>query len=285
MDFVIVGTYDHTAYYETRLLLAVLSLGISLYLLATRKDSRHLVVFLSSGLLMGLMEYVLQAQGLRGAGYSFSLFSHPLAASAAPLLQGLLEGGVCGLMALWFADLRSTRAPLREWRNWIVMAVLVLLLSIVTGIKASPQEVTSVQPIFSPTPILIITTIIFFSLLIAWRKDAIAPLANFYAGLLIFAVLNFEPLHLLGARYVGVVTELGATRAGSPWQVLMRVLSYVYDAAGGKIHYLMIPLACGLLTIRERSTDESERLSYQHLQHLANRGWRRKSNPFKRYTE
>ncbi|MFM8396052.1 MAG: hypothetical protein ACKOB4_19200 [Acidobacteriota bacterium] len=282
MDFVIVGTYDHTVYYETRLLLAALSLTISIYLLAARRDGRHLVVFLSSGLLMGVMEYVLQMQGLRGPGYGFSLFGHSVPNGLGPLLQGLLEGGVCGLMALWFADLRSMRAAAREWRLWAAMAVLVLGLSIFTGTLAGTHAITSVQPIFSPTPILIITTIIFFSLLIAWRKDAIAPLANFYAGLLIYALLNFEPLHLFGARYIGVVTELETNRAGSPWQVVMMMLSYVYEAAGGKLHYLMLPMALGLVTIRERSTEESERLSYQHLQNLANRGWRRKSNPFKR---
>ena len=282
MDFVIIGTYDHTAYYETRLLLAVLSLTISIYLLVARRDGRHLVVFLSSGLLMGLMEYLLQAQGLRGPGYGFSLFGHPVPQGLGPLLQGFLEGGVFGLMALWFADLRTTRAAAKEWRLWIVMAILVLALSIFTGVMAGSHAMTSVQPIFSPTPILIITTIIFFSLLIAWHKDAIAPLANFYAGLLIFAVLNFEPLHLFGARYVGVVAELETTRAGAPWQLVMMLLSYVYETAGGKLHYLMIPMALGLITIRERSTEESERLSYQHLQNLANRGWRRKSNPFKR---
>jgi hypothetical protein len=285
MDFVIIGTYDHTAYYETRLLLALLSLTISIYLLAARQDSRHLAVFLSSGLLMGLMEYLLQAQGLRGAGYGFSLFGHQIPAMTGPLLQGLLEGGVCGLMALWFADLRSMRAPLRQWRLWMVMAVLVLCLSIFSGLKASDHAVTSVQPIFSPTLIIIITTIIFFSLLIAWHKDTIAPLANFYGGLLVFALLNFEPLHLSGTRYIGVVTGTETIRAGMPWQWVIMILSYVYEAAGGKLHFLMVPLACGLIRIRERSNEELERLSYQHLQNLANRGWRRKSNPFKRYSE
>lgn len=285
MEFVIIGTYDHTAYYETRLLLAALGLAISVYLIAMRKDSRHLTVFLSSGLLMGLMEYLLQSQGLRGPGYGFSLFGQSPPAGTGPFLQGVLDGGIWGLMALWFADLRTSRARFAQWRLWLVMATLVLGLSIFTGMKAGTQAITSSQPIFSTTPIAIITTIIFLSLLIAWQKDTIGPLANFYAGLLIFSLLNYEPLHIAGARYVGVVSGIETTRAGAPWQYVMMFLTYVYEAAGGKLHFLMVPLACGLIRIRERSILESERLTYQHLQNLANRGWRRKSNPFKRYGE
>ena len=285
MDFVIVGTYDHYAWYETRLILMLAGLVLSLYQLLARRESRYLVIFLSSGLMMGLMEYVLQAGGLRGDDYSFSLFGKELPGSLGPLLQGILEGGICGLMALWFADLRSSRAAMREWLTWGGVALLVAGMSILTGLLTGNQPASSVRPIFAPPPILIITTIIFFSLVVAWRKDALAGLANYYAGLLVFAILSLEPLYLLGASYIGILDGEGTARAGSMWQVSMRALSYIYESAGGRLHYFMIPFAFGLVSVRQRSTEEAARLSYQHLQSLTERGWRKKSKPFQRQSD
>jgi len=158
----------------------------------------------------------------------------------------------------------------------------VLSLAVFTGLLTKTQPVSSVQPIFSPTTILVITTIIFFSLLVAWWKDELSILANFYAGLLIFALLNFEPLQLLGARYVGLIEGAGTVRAGSFWQWTMMTLSYIYESAGGKLHYLMVPVALGLISSKLKSPDDSARLSYQHLQRLTERGWRKKSKPFQR---
>jgi hypothetical protein len=282
MEFVIVGTFDHTGFYETRLILVLSGLLITFYKMRAARESRHLIIFLSSSVLMAGMEYVLQAGGLRGPGYAFSLFGRVVPNVYGPLLQGILEGGVCGLMALWFADLRTSRARLKEWVPYLLFACLVLSLAVFTGLLTKTQPVSSVQPIFSPTTILVITTIIFFSLLVAWWKDELSILANFYAGLLIFALLNFEPLQLLGARYVGLIEGAGTVRAGSFWQWTMMTLSYIYESAGGKLHYLMVPVALGLISSKLKSPDDSARLSYQHLQRLTERGWRKKSKPFQR---
>lgn len=282
MEFVIIGTFDHTAFYETRLILVLAGLLIALYKLKSERESRHLVIFLSSSLLMAGMEYVLQAGGLRGPGYTFSLFGRIIPRGYGPLLQGVLEGGICGLMALWFADLRTSRARVKQWIPYLIFAGMVLTLSAFTGLLTRSNPISSVQPIFSPTPILIITTIIFFSLLVGWWRDELSILANFYAGLLIFALLNFEPLHLLGARYVGLIEGTGTVPAGSFWQWTMTSLSHIYESAGGRLHYLMVPVALGLISSKMKSTDESTRLSYQHLQSLTERGWRKKSKPFQR---
>jgi hypothetical protein len=282
MDFVIIGTYDHTIWYETRLMLMLAGLVLAIYQLTVRRESRHLVIFLSSSLMMGLMEYALQAGGLRGPGYTFSIFGQQIPPAVGPLLQGLLEGGLWGLMALWFADLRSSRAAVSEWGTWVGGAVFVLLLSLLTGWRSGGLPPTSVQPIFSSLPILVITSIIFFSLVVAWRKDALAVLANYYGGLLVFALLSLGPLHLFGARYVGVVEGLAAVRAGASWQIPMMLLSYIYESAGGKLHYFMIPFAFGLVSLRQKSAEEAARVSYQHLQSLTERGWRKKSKPFQR---
>ncbi len=282
MDFVIIGTYDHTTWYETRLVLMMAGLILAFYQLTVRRESRHLVIFLSSGLMMGLMEYALQAGGLRGPGYSFSLFGQTIPAAVGPLVQGVLEGGLWGLMALWFADLRSSRAAASEWGPWVGGAVCVLLLSFLTGWRAGGLTPTSVQPLFSSLPILVITSIIFFSLVVAWRKDALAVLANYYGGLLVFALLSLGPLHLFGARYVGLVEGVTTVRAGANWQLPMMLLSSIYEAAGGKLHYFMIPYAFGLVGLKQRSVEEAARVSYQHLQSLTERGWRKKSKPFQR---
>lgn len=285
MDFVIVGTYDHAAWYETRLILMLAGLALSLYQLLARRESRYLIIFLSSGLMMGIMEYVLQAGGLRGVDYSFSLFGQRIPASFGPLLQGFLEGGICGLLALWFADLRSSRAAKREWLMWGGVILLVTGLSVLTGRLTGSQPPSSIRPMFAPPPILIITTIIFFSLVVAWRKDALAALANYYAGLLVFAVLSLAPLHLLGAAYIGIADGDGVVRAGAAWQTAMMALSYIYESAGGRLHYFMIPFAFGLVAVRQRSTEEAARVSYQHLQSLTERGWRKKSKPFQRQSD
>ncbi len=282
MDFVIVRTFDHTGYYETRLILLLISLSLAIYLWRAKQEKRYLVVFFNSALMMALMEYALQASGLRGPGYSFSLFGLTISRAYGPIIQGLLEGGICGLMALWFADLRAMRAKVKQWLPYLATCGLVAGLAILTGTLSRHRPISSVRPMFSLTPILIVTSIIFFSLLIAWRKDALSVLANYFAGLLVFSLINFEPLHLLGARYVGIQENLQLVPAGSMWQILMMTLSHIYESSGGKLHYFMIPFAFGLVALKEKAAEETARLSYQHLQALTQRGWRKKSKPFQR---
>ena len=282
MNFVTVGTYDQTAYYETRLVLALIGVVVSLFLLVRRRESRHAMIFLSGGLLMAAMEYLLQREGLRGDGYVIAIFGRQVTGISGPLVQGFLDGGMPGLMALWFADLRTSRAAAGRWGLWAGMAALVLGLAALSGRLAAGQVPTSIEPVFSLTPIVLITTMIFFSLLVAWRKDAIVMVANFYAGLLIITLLNTGPLHLFGARYIGVVEGAGVVQAGLVWQIAMTTLNGIFELAGGKIHFLTIPLSLGLVAVSQRRQDEATRLSYQDLQSLTNRGWRRKSKPFRR---
>lgn len=54
------------------------------------------------------------------------------------------------------------------------------------------------------------------------------------------------------------------------------LLSHLYEAAGGRLHYFIIPLALGLVSLKEREDGvKRERYSTQHLQDLAQRGWRK----------
>ena len=213
MDYLIVGTYDQTAYYETRLVLMLTGIILALHQLIRRREPRYLVVFLSSTLLMAATEYLFQREGLRGNGYSISFLSRPVSATYGPLLQGLLDGGVYGMIALWFADLRTSRNLGRSWIQLVTLLITVLSLAVIIGRLSADHVPTSIQPVFAITPIVIITTMIFFSLLVACRRDAVAMVANFYAGLLIVALLNLFPLHLSGARYVGQVVGAETVRA------------------------------------------------------------------------
>jgi hypothetical protein len=138
---------------------------------------------------------------------------------------------------------------------------------------------------FATISIFSVTAVIFASLWISWRKDSLAALANYYGGILVFALLNYEPLHLMGARYIGVESHLpgAAPYAAAPLsaQLLVMLLSHLFEAAGGKLHYFIIPLALGLVRLKEREDGaKRERYSTQHLQDLAQRGWRKKSKPF-----
>ena len=285
MDYLIVGTYDQTAYYETRLVLMLTGIILALHQLIRRREPRYLVVFLSSTLLMAATEYLFQREGLRGHGYSISLLGRPVSATYGPLLQGLLDGGVYGMIALWFADLRTSRNLGRSWIQLVTLLITVLSLAVIIGRLSADHVPTSIQPVFAITPIVIITTMIFFSLLVAWRRDAVATVANFYAGLLIVALLNLFPLHLSGARYVGQVVGAETVRADLTLQAGIGLLVAIFEVAGGKLHFLTIPLSLGLIRIRERAGAEAERLSYQHLQSLTNRGWRKRSKPFKRNSD
>src|SRR5690348_8187876 len=91
--------FDHGGYYETRLIMMLVALGIALYALRRRQDSRYLVMFASGVIFQGLLEFTLQAMGLRGAGYHFSVFGIRMSGVAANLFQGLAEGGIFAVMA------------------------------------------------------------------------------------------------------------------------------------------------------------------------------------------
>lgn len=280
MEFFIVRTIDHAVYFETRLVLLFALLGLAIFQQLSRRENRYLVILLSSVVMTALVEYLFMAVGLRGPGYAISLFGHTLPHLLVPPALGLLDGSTYGVMALWFADLRMSRAGAREWLGYLAFTLLVLGLSVFTGMQTHELPITGARAVFGAFPIAIITTIIFFSLLIAWKREALPFLANFYAGLILFSVVNLEPLHLLGSRYVGQSIDLRIVAAPLKWQVIIMPLSHIYESSGGRLHLLTVALAFGLIRGKRRSVEEAEPLSYQHLQSLTERGWRKRSKPF-----
>jgi len=280
-----IRTFDHAGFYETRLILMAISLVVACYFAYYRPDRRFLLMFVSGAVLQTLTEYGLLFGGLRAGTHTISIFGERIPLLIGPVVQGFTEGGPLAMFAFWFADLRSSHAKVKHWLPLIGLSVVIAALSFAAGSVARNQPITSARPMFATLPIFTVTAIIFVSLFIAWRKDALPGLANYYAGILIFAVLSYEPLHLMGARYIGVMSDLqnGARFAAAPMpaQAAAMLLSHLYEAAGGKLHYFIIPLALGLVSLRERESGvKRERYSTQHLQDLAQRGWRKKSKPF-----
>lgn len=282
MDFWMIRTFDHAGYYETRLILMAISLAVACYFAYYKRDRRFLLMFASGAVLQMIIEYVLQFGGLRSGVHTISIFGARISPFLGPVIQGFTEGSVVAMFAFWFADLRSSHAKLKRWLPLIALGAVVVVLAFAAGSVARHQPITSARPMFASLSVFAVTTVIFVSLFIAWRKDALPSLANYYAGILVFAILNYEPLHLMGARYIGVM-QSGAQFAAAPMpaQAAVMLLSHLYEAAGGRLHYFIIPLALGLVSLKEREDGvKRERYSTQHLQDLAQRGWRKKSKPF-----
>ncbi len=281
MDFWMIRTFDHAGYYETRLILLAINLAIACYFIYYKRDQRFLVMFASGAILQTIIEYALQFGGLRNNFHSISVFGSEMSPYIGPVIQGFTEGSAIAMFAFWFADLRSSKAGIKRWLPLILVGLVIVVLAFVAGSAAQNRPISSARPMFASRSIFAVTGVIFVSLYISWRKDTLSSLANYYAGILVFAFLNYEPLHVMGARYIGVFSDSQYAPAAMPAQAVVMLLSHLFEAAGGKLHYFIIPLALGLVSLREREDGaRRERYSTQHLQDLAQRGWRKKSKPF-----
>ncbi|MDX2034928.1 MAG: hypothetical protein SF339_29905 [Blastocatellia bacterium] len=275
-------TFDQSGYYETRLILMAFSLAIAGYFAYYKRDQRFITMFACGAVLQMVSEYLLQFGGMRGAGYTIAVFGMKLPGLVQPIFKGLTEGGSLGIFAFWFADLRSSRAKLKSAIPFLGLCAVVFALAIVSGSISGHGQITSARQMFSPLSIFAVMAIIFASLWLAWRKDVMASLSNFYGGLLLFTILNYGVLQVMGARYIG--EQVGGQFVAAPTSVrgAMMVLSMVFETAGGKLHFFMIPFALGLIALKEKeeATSKRERYSTQHLQDLSQRGWRKRSKPF-----
>ena len=239
-------TFDHAGYYETRSLLALLALAIALYFWTKRRDTRYLVMFVSGVLFQAFLEWYLQYFGARGAGYGFSVFRAQMSGIPGNLFQGLAEGGIFALMAFWFVDLHTQNPRERNsLRGYLAVCGLIIVLAMVVGILSAGQPITSPRPMASASGLTRIAVTGGASLLLcAFRKNGLRYLGLFYVGLLIYTLITFEPLHVLGARYIGVRGPTGAFEA-SPLsgQLLWMLYSHTVEVAFGKIHYFAVPFA------------------------------------------
>ncbi len=70
----------------------------------------------------------------------------------------------------------------------------------------------------------------------------------YYAGLLLYIVLTFEPMQVLGARFVAVPGANGQfVHAPLLPQIGLMLYSHLFEVAAGKLHYFVVPYVLGLL--------------------------------------
>ena len=268
--------FDQAGYYETRLVLMVISLAVAAYFFYYKQDRRFLLIF-GVGVALNVLGKFGGVVGELNAVAPVKVFGIALSTVPSLICQGLFEGGIVALFAFWYADLRSSGAKTKEWRPFWILCAIVVAMSFVAGLVSRGRQITWSRPVFAPYLVLVVTVIIFFSLMIAWRKDDISSLASYFAGLLLFVFLSYEPLHVMGARFIGEPASPQPVAVTGIAQILVMFLSNIFEGAGGKLHYFMLPYALGWVELREREPGSRERFSTQHLADLAVRGYRKKA--------
>jgi len=248
----LVRTFDQAGYYEARVLVTVVVLAVVLWQWLTRKDRAFLVFFCSGVIFQALMEWLLLVFGLRGADYHLNLFGTDLRGPFAWLLQGLVEGGIFGVMGYWL--IRFVR---EKWSNKIDVAAYALLLLLIgslstaVSLKSRGQPISSARPMFAELPIVILVLQTALVLAITWMKGqrAFHWLGIYYLGTLVYVLIQFEPMHVLEVRYVAERLEDNSFQAVvGARQFWWMLYSYVFEVAGAKIHYFIIPFVLGLVS-------------------------------------
>ena len=246
-------SFDHAGYYETRLILMLVAAGLAYHALRRKQDARYLVMLISGIFFQALMEYVLQVTGLRGPGYHFSVFGVSMSGIGANLFQGFAEGAIFSVMAFWFVDLKTSSKPAAPRAAYLAVLALIVVLACVVGYLSRGQPITSPRPMFGVVAVYwLLYTAGPALVLSAWRHG-LRYLGYFYIGLLIYNVVTFEPLHILGARYIGERSPSGGfVAAPMPAQMLVMFCSHLIEVAAQKTHYFAVPFAIGLIRFRDR---------------------------------
>jgi hypothetical protein len=259
MNYFMVRSIDHAGYYETRLLLMVVGILVAGWR-AVQGDRRYLVLFGSGVFFQALLEELIRLLGLRGPAYRLSVFGVILPPALATLYQGCAEGGILSLMSFWFADLVLS-APKEDqagrWLPYVMMCALILALATFVGWYAGGQPITSPRPMFRSSAILTLDTMIVSTLLLLWlvtgcfgndNGNGFRWLGWYVVGAVIYSVLTFEPLHLLGARYIAVrLPDETYAPAKMPAQAGVMAWAHVVEFAAGKMHYFVVPYLLGLV--------------------------------------
>ena len=132
MDYLMLRNFDQAGYYETRLILMVISLAIAFYFLRYKQDRRFLLIF-GIGVALNVLGKFGGVVGELNAVAPVKVFGIALSATPSLICQGLFEGGIVGLFAFWYADLRSARAKSKDWRPFWGFCAAVVALSFVAG--------------------------------------------------------------------------------------------------------------------------------------------------------
>jgi hypothetical protein len=238
MNYFMTRSFDHAGYYETRLVLMVLCIAIALYFLRTRRDPRYLLMFFNGAFWQASMELTLKLFGLRGAGFSISVFGLDLPPAFTWVFQGLAEGGVLCMMSFWFL-------------YYAGVCALVVLLSCIVGVLALGEELSSQRPMFAPLSVVLTAFVIMISLTIVALKgkSSFRYLSIYFVGCFLFFILKRQPVHLLGARYIAESAADGGFAVASLGKQFWLMLYSHINVTAGKIHYFVIPYALGLLNL------------------------------------
>ena len=252
MNYFMLRSIDHAGYYETRIILMLIGIGVALYFAFRKRDYRYLIMFVSGVVFQAWLEYSLRSMAMRGAGYSLSVFGVTLSPMAAIILQGCAEGGILSLMAFWYLALRTDQdSGSDQWRTYLAVCFIIVLLAGIVGWMARGLPITSPRPMLGTQSIIRVSITILIAVLLAWWKGGLRYLGIFYIGLLIYIVLTFETLHIFGARYIGILDAAGQFAPASTLpQIAVMFLSHTFEVAGGKIHYFAVPYAIGLIKFR-----------------------------------
>ena len=247
-------SFDHAGYYETRMLLMVVAVGVAVWFQRKRNDNRFWVMLISGIVFQAIMEYVLQELGLRGKGYQLSAFGITMSGIGAQLVQGFVEGGIFSLMAFWFVDLKDRPSDLQSRKFYLGVCTLIVVLAFFVGYLSIGQPVTSPRPIFIRTNAIYLAVTVGSSVVLcAWRGGS-RYLGLYTVGLIIYMLVTFVPLQVMGARYIGVRADAGTFAAASLWpQIWVMLYSHLIEVPGGKVHYFAIPFALGLVRFAKKS--------------------------------
>ncbi|MBD3340635.1 MAG: hypothetical protein GF353_16120, partial [Candidatus Lokiarchaeota archaeon] len=139
--FAMVRSFDEAGYFETRLILMMIALAISLFFAFKRGDNNYIVIFVSSTIFFGIVELILFLLGMRAEAWGVSVFGVEIPNYISWLFQGLGEGAPYGVSGFLFLDMflkRDNESEFNLRRNlFLVMMGVVLCCSIVVGIIGS----------------------------------------------------------------------------------------------------------------------------------------------------
>ncbi len=252
-----VRSFDEAGYFETRVILMILLLVISLFFAFKKEDNNYIVIFISSTIFFGIVELLLFSLGMRAEGWTISVFGLTIPTYLTWLFQGLGEGAIYGVSGFLFLDMylkRDDESEFKLRRNlFLVTMIIVFICSIFVGILARNKPITSVRLMFGVVAILYLSLVIIISLVLAKfvaGEGFLKQLGYYLLGSFIFIVVNLEPMHILGARYIGIVHSDGnVTYADPVYQVFIMLYSYLIEIVIPRAHYLVVPVVLGLIKL------------------------------------
>jgi len=252
-----VRSFDEAGYYETRIILMILALAISLFFAFKKEDNNYIVIFISSTIFFGIVELVLSSLGARAETWRIVVFSIEIPTYISWLFQGLGEGAIYGVTGLLFLDMylkRDIESEFKLRRNlFLFTMIIVFTCSIVVGILGRDKPITSVRLIFTLVSIIYVSVVIIISFVLVkflCAKGFMKYLGYYLIGSFIFIVVNLEPMHFLGTRYIGIIQPNGnVIHADLIYQVFIMLYSYLIDITIPRAHYLVVPVVFGLIKL------------------------------------